>query len=142
MNHYTFEEISVGMEEQFEAKVTEEMMEAFYRITGDENPLHRDDAFAKGKGYEKRVVYGLLTASFLSTLAGVYLPGERSLIHKVETEFCRPVFPGDCLSVSGKVQEKNDTFRIILLKVTIRNQEGQKVCRGRMQIGFLEDAEE
>ena len=141
MNRYRFEDISIGLTERFTRKVTEEMMESFYQMTGDENPLHRDDTFAKRMGFSGRVVYGMLTASFLSTLAGVYLPGERSLIHKVETEFPRPVRIGDELTVTGKVSEINETFRFFVMKVTITNQEGKKVCRGKMQIGFLEEKE-
>ena len=141
MNHYLFEDLAVGMEEQFEADITEYIMEAFYQITGDENPLHRDEAFARQKGYGRRVAYGLLTASFLSTLAGVYLPGERSLIHKVETEFCSPVYLGDHLTIHGKIQEMDERFQTITLKITIRNQDGKKVCRGKMQIGFLKEEE-
>lgn len=137
MNHYRFEDLSVGTEESFEVDITEEMMEQFYRITGDENPLHRDPAFANQMGYENRVVYGMLTSSFFSSLAGVYLPGERSLIHRVETEFPKPVFIGDHLTITGKIQEMNETFQTIVLKVVITNQKKEKVCRGKMRIGFL-----
>ncbi len=74
----------------------------------------------------------------MSTMAGVYLPGEHSLIQSVEAKFAIPVYPGDKITVSGEVTEKNDTYRIIYLKVTMRNQKGEKVCRGKMQIGVME----
>lgn len=83
----------------------------------------------------------MLTASFLSTLAGVYLPGENSLIHSVETKFVKPVFVGDTLLVSGEVAEKNEHFPVIKLKVVITNQKKEKVLRGSMQIGVLKDGE-
>ncbi len=137
MNHYSFEDLSVGMEEHFEVELTQERMERFCEITGDVNPLHRDGDFAKGMGFDNRVAYGMLTASFLSTLAGVYLPGERSLIHRVEAEFPRPVYIGDRLTVCGRVQELNEAFRVFTMKVTVTNQRGEKVCRGKMRIGFL-----
>ncbi|MCH5274579.1 MAG: MaoC family dehydratase [Lachnospiraceae bacterium] len=139
MNHYSFAEIEIGMEESFRAEITQEKMDAFRLITQDSNPLHTNEAFAREKGYSSCVAYGMLTASFLSTLAGVYLPGEKSLIHSVETKFVKPVFPGDTLLVSGKVKEKNELFSVILLQVTITNQKGEKVLRGSMQIGVLED---
>lgn len=141
MNRYRFEEIEVGMEETFEVRMTAKMMEAFFEITGDCNPLHADETFAQKKGYASCVCYGMLTASFLSTLAGVYLPGERSLIHSVETKFVKPVFPGDVLTVCGSVAEKNELFSTIRLKVAITNQKGEKVLRGNMQIGVLADEE-
>ena len=141
MNRYSFEEITVGTEESFEVTISEEMLQKFLDITGDVNPLHTDAAFAKGKGYNSCVVYGMLTASFLSTLAGVYLPGERSLIHSVETKFVKPVFVGDTLTIQGKVTEKNDLFPVFTMKVTITNQNKEKVLRGSMQIGVLADGE-
>ena len=141
MNYYVFDEIVEGMEESFTVTVTHEMMEAFLKITGDVNPLHTDVAFAKEKGYDSCVVYGMLTASFLSTLAGVYLPGKNSLIHSVETKFIKPVFEGDVLTVSGKVTEKRELFSAFVMKVEIRNQHNEKVLRGNMQIGVMKDGE-
>ena len=139
MNHYSFAEIEIGMEASFRAEVTQDKMDAFRAITQDENPLHTEEAFARRKGYPSCVAYGMLTASFLSTLAGVYLPGENSLIHSVETKFVKPVFPGDMLLVQGKVKEKNELFSVITLQVTVTNQRGEKVLRGSMQIGVLDD---
>lgn len=135
MNSYDFTELSVGMEEHFQVQVTEEMMDQFRIITGDDNPLHADAVYAREKGYENKVVYGMLTASFLSTLAGVYLPGERSLIHSVETKFLKPVLAGDVLVVSGTVAELDERFSCLKLRVEIWNQKREKVLRGSMQIG-------
>ncbi len=134
MNTYTYDEIEVGQAESFTVTVTEDMLTSFKAITGDNNPLHNDEDFAKAKGQPGRVAYGMLTASFLSTLAGVYLPGERSLIQQVEIKFAKPVYIGDTLTVTGQVAEKNDTVQRIELKVTIINQEGAKVLRGKMGV--------
>ena len=135
MNTYTYEELEVGMKESFQVTLTQEMQELFLQITGDENPLHRSAEYAKNKGYEDKVVYGLLTSSFLSTLAGMYLPGERSLIHSVETKYQKPVYIGDTLTIEGEIDEKNDTYELIRIKILIRNQKGEKVVKGRMQVG-------
>lgn len=139
MNQYRFEDIYEGLKEEFQVTVTEDMLKAFCQITGDVNPLHMDENFAKEKGYESKVAYGMLTASFLSTLAGVYLPGERSLIHSVESKFTKPVYVGDTLTISGQVTECNEMFSIFTMKTTIVNQKGEKVLRGKMQVGILGD---
>ncbi len=142
MNHYTFEEIKTGMEEQFSVTITEQMMQQFQEMTGDVNPLHCDESFAKEKGFDGKVAYGMLTASFLSTMAGVYLPGENSLIQSVEVKFVKPVFPGEEITFKGKVSEVNDTFRFLVLKVTgtvtgekDNERYGTKVLKAVMQIG-------
>lgn len=135
MNHYTLAEMTPGLTEEFTVTVTAEMMDAFCAITGDVSPIHIDADYAKGRGYPGRVVYGMLGASFFSTLAGVYLPGEHCLLHSVEAKFAKPVFIGDTLTVTGKVTEVNDTFGEITVKAVIENQNGQKVTRGLIKAG-------
>lgn len=140
MNGYTYDQISVGQEESFKAELTEEKVKAFCAITGDKNPLHTDANYAKSKNYSDKVVYGMLTASFLSTLAGMYLPGEFSLIHSVEVKFPKPVYlaTDSILTIRGKVTDKNDTFKLLTLKISIENSAGEKVCRGVMKVGILD----
>lgn len=138
MNNYSYDEIQIGQKESFEVTITRKMVDDFRSITGDVNPLHKDSEYAKSKGHPDVVAFGMLTASFLSTLAGVYLPGKRSLIHEVETKMERPVYVGDTISIEGTVKEKNDTFSFIIVKVLMKNQKGEKVLKAKMQIGVEE----
>lgn len=135
MNHYTYEEITIGQKESFSVEITEKMQDSFREITGDINPLHADKDFAVSKGHKDRVVFGMLSASLLSTLAGVYLPGERSLIHSIDVKFRKPVFIGDTLTVEGVVSDMSDAVSMITVKVTMTNQDGVKVLKGEMLIG-------
>ncbi len=137
MNEYKYEEIELGHKESFTVTVTEDMMSSFCKITGDVNPLHCDEAYAVSQGHSGRVVYGMLTSAMLSTLAGVYLPGKRSLIQEVKVKFAKPVYIGDELTVEGVVEEKHDAFSLIIIKVTIRNRDGVKVCRAKMQVSCI-----
>lgn len=137
MNRYTFSDLYVGMKESFCVQLTDDMMDSFKIITGDTNPLHSDSIFAKDKGYPSRVAYGMLTASLSSTLAGVYLPGENSLIREVSYKFIKPVFIGDIIRVEGEVISLDERFRVFEMKVTMYNQNNEKVVRGTMRIGVL-----
>lgn len=139
MNRYYYEDLTIGMKETFTVQITDEMFDSFYEITGDDNPLHRDEVFAKDHGFDGKVCYGMLTASFLSTLAGVYLPGERSLIQAVEVKFAKPVYAGDILTVEGEIEELNDTVKQVVLKFSVINHKGIKVLRGRMKVGVLNE---
>ena len=103
MRAYGIKDITVGMSESFQVNITEDMMQKFFDITGDENPLHMSGDFAKSRGFEDRVVYGMLTASLISTLGGCYLPGKFCLIQGIEVKFAKPVFIGDELVVTGKI---------------------------------------
>ena len=103
MNEYTIEEIQVGMSASFKKLITKEMEDSFRVITGDENPLHKEDDFAleiSGGNFKGHAAFGMLTASFYSTVAGMYLPGKYSLIHSFdEISFMKPVFVGDELVI-------------------------------------------
>ena len=136
MNHYTLADMQPGLTESFTVTVTQEMMDAFLGITGDCSPIHVDEEYAKGRGYPGRVVYGMLGASFFSTLAGVYLPGEHCLLHGVECKFARPVFVGDTLTISGTVTHVSEAVSEAEIKATITNQEGKKVTRGIIRAGL------
>lgn len=138
MKEYLYEDIEVGLVESFCREITPEMENIFRALTIDLNPLHEDDEYAKtisGGKYEQHVTFGMLTASLLSTLAGMYLPGKYSLIHSIESiSFLKPVFVGDVLTVTGEVVEKNDALRLLQIKVIMKNQCGKTVLKGKMKI--------
>lgn len=138
MNEYKIKDLAIGTKESFSVTITEEMMADFSRITGDKNPLHGNLDFAKKQGYDTPVTYGMLTASFLSTLAGMYLPGKYSLIQGVDIKFVKPVFPGNTLTITGTVSELHPNLNMMQIKVLITDQAQRKVLKGKMQIGFLQ----
>ena len=138
LNSYTLEQLQPGMRESFTVTITEEEMALFCQMSGDISPLHLSEEYAAGRGYPGRVCYGMLVASYFSTLAGVLLPGEHCLLHSVESKFVRPVFIGDQLTVTGVVDEVNETFKEVTIKGTITNAKGQKVCRGVLRAGVAQ----
>lgn len=140
MNEYTIESLQVGTEEAFTVTVTELMQDEFMRICGDVNPMHTDAEYAALRGYGGgRLVYGMLTASFLSALAGVYLPGRRCLLQECNVQFARPVYIGDELTVSGRVTQIDARFSRVAIRAQITNQRAEKVLRGKLLVGILED---
>ena len=94
------------------------------------------DVRGLGRGYPGRVVYGMLGASFFSTLAGVYLPGEHCLLHGVECKFAKPIFIGDTLTVKGTVVNVSEIGSEAEIKAVITNQDGKRVTRGIIKAGL------
>lgn len=139
MNQYTITDCPVGSMEKFSRVITAEMMDGFRKISGDVNPLHLDDAYAKRRGYPGRVVYGMLTASLYSTLAGVYLPGENCLLYSVDSKFTNPVWIGDELTVEGTVTEVHQAQNYLIIKAKIKNAHGDIVSRGKIMAGVWND---
>ena len=139
MNEYRFRDLAVGMKEEFQREITADMMDAFCRLTGDVNPLHVDAEYASKKGFPDRVVYGMLTASLVSMLGGVLLPGKYCLLQGVDMKFIRPVYIGDVLRVQGQVSEIYEHVNQVIIKVVIKNQKSEKVSQGTIKAGILDE---
>ncbi|PHR52751.1 MAG: dehydratase [Robiginitomaculum sp.] len=139
MNEYKFSDIYVGLTESFEAKITSEMQDRFLKICGDINPLHIEEEYARQNGFAYRVVYGLLTSSFYSTLVGVYLPGKYCILHGIDIQFSAPVFIGDVLKVTGKIIYINDAYKQLEIKAFITNQNNKKISKSIIKTGLLHE---
>lgn len=140
MNEYTIKTIAKGVEHSFEVKVTKQMMEQFFQISNDNNPLHICKEYALQNGFSDVVVYGCLLNSFVSRLAGVYLPGKYCLLQEISTQFVKPVYVNDLLRVTGTVTEVDNTFNRIIVKyniVKISAGGGKKVARGSYFAGII-----
>ena len=138
MNTYTIDTITTGTTATFTRTVDASFFDNFLAVSGDDNPLHTDEAYAKAQGFQGRVLYGMCTAALYSTLAGVYLPGKYCLLERVDSKFVRPVFAGDVLTVTGTVTEVDTRFKRIEIKADIRNGNGEKVSRAHLTCGILE----
>ena len=139
MRIYHLKDLEVGQKEQFSVTITEKKVDLFRCISGDHNPMHEDQVFAEKHGYPDKIVYGMLTSSFLSTLAGMYLPGKYCILQECHSSFCRAVYVGDVLTVTGTVTNVDSVFRRVSVKVEIRNQNQQKVLRGSYVAGVMEE---
>lgn len=137
MNRYSIEELFVGQSYSFFVRIEEEEMDSFRNMTGDYNPLHNNDEFAKRKGYKGRVVYGLLSTSFFSTLVGMYLPGENCLIEEVSYKFMKPTFVGDEIEVCGEIIQIDKRTSQVFIRVRIKDNEKRTLIRGKMVVGVI-----
>ena len=137
-NKYNLSDLVIGMEESFQVVVTQKMQDSFRELTGDINPMHIDKDYANSAGYNDRLVYGMCTASFYSTLVGVYLPGEKCLFHECSVAWPKPVYVGDELTVIGKITEIDHRYRRVKIKASIINQNGEKVSRATLTVGVRE----
>ena len=137
MRDYTLSELTVGLKEEFTTELTQEMQETFMELTGDVNPMHTDDAYAASNGYRERILYGMLTSSFYSTLAGCYLPGKYCVLQEVSIAFASPAYAGDKICVSGTVAQVYEELKRVKIKVRIQDQNGRCISRGHIIAGVL-----
>ena len=125
-NELSYDDISIGQQESFMIKITESMVEKFSKLSGDLNPLHMDNEFAKSSSFNKRIVHGMLLASFFSQLIGMKLPGKNALYFSQTLNFRSPCYIDDEIEVIGEVTEKSDSTQIITVSTTIFNK--SKTC--------------
>jgi acyl dehydratase len=119
-------------------RITKDILDNFTDFTNDISPIHLSKEYAQRQGFKDVLVYGMLTASFYSTLVGVYLPGQYGVFQKCDVSFNKPVYIGDTLYVSGKITDINYVLKRITIKAEIRNQNKERVSLATLVIGMSE----
>lgn len=137
MNEYTFKNLNVGQEESFTKQITKEDILLFSKISGDKNPLHLNEEYAKTTEFKRCVVFGMLGSIMHSTLVGMYLPGKYSLILREESSFINPIYPGDKLTIIGEIMEKKDFGKLLFIETKILNQDKKNVIKGKLVVKVL-----
>ena len=131
---YSFNEIEIGLEHHFEICINEKLEEDFAKISGDFNPLHMNEEYAKETKFKKRVCHGMLLGSFFSRLIGMYLPGKKALYFSQNLNFVEPCFIGDIVIVKGKIINKSESTKMIKIETTIKNNTGKLLVEGIAQV--------
>jgi 3-hydroxybutyryl-CoA dehydratase len=126
----TIDKITVGQSARFSKTITESDIYLFAGITGDFNPAHVDEEYARGTFFKTRIAHGMLTASFISTIIGTLLPGPGSIYLGQEVTFLAPVKIGDTITATAEVDDVNADKKQIRLKTYCTNQDGVTVVDG------------
>jgi 3-hydroxybutyryl-CoA dehydratase len=125
-----FEDIKIGEKASLRKMFTESDVKAFAEITGDFNPIHIDEEFARNSIFKERVVHGILTVGLISNVLGNVLPGPNTIYLSQEVRFLAPVKLGETVTAECEVIEKKSEKKIITLKTIVRNQDGVVVIDG------------
>jgi acyl dehydratase/putative sterol carrier protein len=126
----TYEELEVGEEASFSKTITETDVYLFAGISGDFNPLHVDESYAKGTVFGTRIAHGALPQSLIAPVLGMKLPGLGTILVEIACRFKRPTFFGDTVTATATVAEKIEKTRWVRLKLKWTNQRGESVAEG------------
>ena len=138
-SEYSFDEIEIGMQKSFKIFISEDMLDDFAKLSGDDNPLHMNEEYASSTSFKKRVCSGMFLSSFFSRLVGMYLPGKHALHISQSLNFVNPCFIGETITVEGKVIDKSPATKIIKLETTITNESGKRIIDGKAQVIVRDD---
>jgi acyl dehydratase len=106
--------------------VTVEQIRQYAEASGDRNPIHLDDTFARSAGLPGVIAHGMLTMAFANQMVTDWL-GDRSLLKSLQGRFAGMVLPGDDVTCSGSVASKDDETRRVVINLVVTNQRGDKV---------------
>jgi acyl dehydratase len=125
---------NVGDTAEITKRITVDDIEAFAGVTGDRNPIHLDDEFAKQTRFGRRIAHGMLSASLISSVLANRLPGEGSVYLGQTLQFVAPVFPGDEITARVIVREVREDKPILKLETICVNQRDEVVIRGEATV--------
>lgn len=125
----TRETLAVGDKGSFTKTITEKDVFSFADISGDYNPLHVDEAYARKSRFGHRVVHGILMAGIISTVLGVDLPGVGTVFVELQIRFLKPVLIGDTITANATVMEIINPKRVRLMVACV-NERGEDVALG------------
>jgi acyl dehydratase len=127
MSTLGFEQVSPGQTlPPLTKHVTVEQIRQYAEASGDRNPIHLDESFARSAGLPGVIAHGMLTMAFANQMVTDWL-GNRSFLKRLQGRFAGMVLPGDDVTVSGSVASKDDATRRVLINLIVTNQRGEKV---------------
>jgi acyl dehydratase len=127
MTAIDFERVTAGQALPVLTKhVTVDQIRQYAEASGDRNPIHLDETFARSAGLPGVIAHGMLTMAFANQMVTDWL-GDRSLLKRLQGRFAGMVLPGDQVTCSGTVASKNDATRRVTINLVVTNQRGEKV---------------
>ena len=127
-------DIRIGSKAEIKWTVKTKDISSFAKLSGDNNPLHMNKEYAASTSFKKRVVHGMLLASFFSRIDGMYLPGKHALYFSQTLNFVNPCFVGEKITVEGEVIDKSIATKIIKLKTRVTNEQGKVLVHGESRV--------
>ena len=128
--------LKIGDDAQSALAVSDDVVRKFAEATGDNNPLHLDEDFARKTRFGKRIAHGMIAASHISAVLGNILPGPGTVYLSQDLQFVAPVFVGDVITARVKVITIKEGKPIATLETVCENQKGEVVLKGHAVVLF------
>lgn len=130
-------DLKIGDSFSTSRKVTDELVRKFAEVSGDYNPIHLDDEFAKTTRFGRRIAHGMLSGAFISAVLG-YEFRERKIIYLSQTmKFTAPVYLDDTVTATATVTAIREDKGIVTLETICTNQNGEVLVKGEAAVMVL-----
>lgn len=130
-------DLQIGDEFSTSKQITDQVVRAFAELSGDYNPIHLDEEFAKTTRFGKRIAHGMISGALISAVLG-YEFRERRVVYLSQTlKFIAPVFLGETVTATATVTNIREDKPIVTLKTVCTNQAGETVVEGEAAVMIL-----
>ncbi len=126
----SYDDLHIGEEASFTKTITETDVVLFAGISGDFNPLHMDETFARRSVFRARIAHGALAQALIAPVLGMQLPGLGTIAVEITCRFRAPTFFGDTITATARVAEKLEDKRWVRMALRWVNQRGERVAEG------------
>ena len=130
----TIDQLEVGQKASFTKTVTEADVYNYAGVSGDFNPAHMNEEYAKNIAFKTRIAHGMLSAGFISAVLGTKLPGPGTIYLNQDLRFTKPVHFGDTITATITVEELIKEKNRAILKTVCTNQDGDVVVEGTAKV--------
>jgi 3-hydroxybutyryl-CoA dehydratase len=126
----SYDQLEIGDKASFTKTITETDVYLFAGISGDFNPMHLNEAFAKQTPFGTRIAHGALPQSLIAPVLGMKLPGLGTILVEISCRFKAPTFFGDTITATARVSEKLEGKKWVRMALLWKNQQGKLVAEG------------
>ena len=120
-------EWAAGDQASFDTVIDRELIDRFADLSGDHNPLHMNEEYARRTPFGTRIAHGMIAGALFSRLIGEHLPGERALYRSQDLRFLSPLLPGTQVRVRGEVKSYDASLSLLTVKTTVTGIDGAPV---------------
>lgn len=131
-------QLKVGDRFSRRREVTDELVRAFAEVSGDFNPIHLDEDFARTTRFGRRIAHGMLSGAFISAVLGNEFRDMKIVYLSQTLRFTAPVFIGDTIEAAAEITAIREDKRIVTIETTCTNQNGETVVKGEAAIMILD----
>ena len=131
-------DLQIGDKFSASKQITDSVVRAFAELSGDYNPIHLDEEFAKTTRFGKRIAHGMISGALISAVLG-YEFKERKIVYLSQTlKFTAPVFLDDTVTATATVANIREDKPVVTLETICTNQNGETVVKGEAVVMILD----
>lgn len=131
-------DLNIGDKFSTTREITDDLIRKFAEVSGDYNPIHLDDEFARSTRFGRRIAHGMLSGAFISAVLGYEFKARKIVYLSQTMKFTAPAFLGDVITATATVTNIREDKHIVTLETICTNQNGETTVKGEASVMILD----